>query len=71
MTNFGSYNKTYGSLAAVVILLFWLFLTAFAILRGAQINAELKHQTEIDTTVGPDRPRGQRQATMADTVASP
>ena len=58
VTNFGSYNKTYGSLAAVVILLFWLFLTAFAILLGAQINAELEHQTQIGTTVGPDRPRG-------------
>ena len=71
VTNFGSYNKTYGSLAAVVILLFWLFLTAFAILLGAQINAELEHQTEIGTTVGIDRPLGQRQATMADTVATP
>lgn len=66
--NFGSYDETYGSLAAVVILLLWLFLTVLTILLGAEINAEMEHQTATDTTVGPDKPMGQRGAYYADTV---
>ena len=42
--HFGSYDKTYGTLAAVIILLLWLFLTAFIILLGAEINAEQEHE---------------------------
>ena len=68
VANFGSYNETYGSLAAVVILLFWLYITCFVVLLGAQINAELEHQTAVDTTVGADRPMGRRGAEMADTL---
>jgi membrane protein len=37
---FGSYNKTYGSLAAVIVLLLWLYVSAFAILLGAEVDAE-------------------------------
>ena len=48
--NFGSYNKTYGSLAAVVVLMFWLWLSAAIILIGAELDAEMKHQTARDTT---------------------
>jgi membrane protein len=48
--NFGSYNKTYGSLAAVVILMFWLWLSAAIILIGAELDAEMEHQTARDTT---------------------
>lgn len=70
VSNFGSYNKTYGSLAAVVILLFWLYLTAFVVLLGAQLNAELEHQTARDTTTGPDQPLGRRNAVVADEVAA-
>lgn len=65
--NFGSYDETYGSLAAVVILLLWLFLTAMTILLGAEINAQTEFQTAKDTTVGPDKPMGQRGAYYADT----
>lgn len=66
VTNFGSYNETYGSLAAVVVLLFWLFLTAFAILLGAQINAEIEHRTGPGTTVVPSRDPGERDVVTAD-----
>jgi membrane protein len=66
--SFASYNETYGALGAVVITMLWLQLSAFAILLGAEINAELEHQTAEDSTTGPERPLGQRGATMADTI---
>jgi membrane protein len=65
---FGNYAKTYGSLAAVVILMLWLWLTAYAILLGAEINAEAEQQTARDSTVGEPRPLGERGAVKADTV---
>lgn len=71
VANFGTYNETYGSLAAVVILLFWLYITSFVVLLGAQINAESEHQTRADTTVGRDEPMGRRDAEMADTLGPP
>lgn len=67
--NFASYNETYGSLGGVIILLMWLWISAFVVLLGAEVNAEMEHQTERDTTTGPDRPMGQRGAAMADKVA--
>jgi membrane protein len=66
--NFGTYNETYGSVAGVIVLLLWLFLSAFMVMLGAEINAELEHQTAKDSTEGQDRPLGQRGAEMADTV---
>lgn len=63
-----NYNATYGSLAAVVIFLMWLFLSAYAVLIGAEVNAELERQTMVDSTIGPDKPIGHRGAVMADTV---
>jgi len=68
VSNFASYNETYGSLGAVVILLMWLFLTAYAVLLGAELNAEMEHQTKKDTTTGAARPMGERGAYVADTV---
>lgn len=68
--NFGNYNATYGSLGAVVVLLFWLYLSAYVLLLGAELNAELEHQTARDTTTGPELPLGQRRAKMADEVAA-
>ena len=65
----GNYNATYGSLGAVVVLLMWLWVSAYAILLGAEINAEAERQTAQDTTKGPDKPMGKRGATVADEVA--
>lgn len=69
VANFTNYNATYGSLAAVVIFLMWLFLSSFAVLIGAEVNSEMERQTMVDSTVGPDRPIGSRGAVMADSVA--
>lgn len=66
---FGNMSKTYGSVAAIAVLMLWFFITAFAILLGAEINAEAEHQTERDTTVGPEKSRGARGAWHADHVA--
>lgn len=68
VANITDYNATYGSLGAVVVFLMWLFLSAYAVLIGAEVNAELERQTMVDSTVGPDRPIGQRGAVMADNV---
>ncbi len=69
VTNFGSYNETYGSLGAVIIVMLWLFITALSIVLGAEINAEAERQTARDTTKGPSQPMGSRDAYAADTVA--
>lgn len=66
--NFGNYNATYGSLSAIVVLLTWLYLSAYLLLLGAEINAELERQTLADTTVGDPVPMGQRDAHAADTL---
>lgn len=68
VANFGSYNATYGSLGAVVVLLMWLYLSAYVLLMGAELNAELERQTRRDTTRGAPQPQGQRGAYAADTV---
>lgn len=67
-TEFGNFNKTYGSLGAVVVLMTWFYFTSFVVLLGAEINAESEHQTKKDTTVGEPEPMGTRGARMADTV---
>jgi membrane protein len=68
VAKFGSYDKTYGSLAAIVVFLMWLYLSAFAILLGAELNSEMERQTLKDTTEGPPKPMGERGAESADTV---
>ena len=69
VAHFNSYDKTYGSLGGVVIMLTWLYLSAFVALFGAVINAQSERQTVQDTTDGPPMPLGSRDAYAADTVA--
>jgi len=66
VSQFGTYNETYGALSAIVVLLIWFYLTSYAIVLGASLNAEIEHQTRHDTTVGDQRPMGQRDAYVAD-----
>ncbi len=65
---FASYAKTYGAVAGIVVLLMWLWLTSYAILFGAEINAEAEQQTIKDSTVGPPQPLGRRGAVAADSL---
>lgn len=68
-SRFPEFNRTYGSLGAIVGLLFWLYASAFVVLLGAELNAQLELQTETDTTTGKPRPMGERGAYVADHVA--
>jgi membrane protein len=68
VSNFGSYNETYGSLGAVIGFMTWIWLSTVIVLVGAEINAEMEHQTAKDTTEGAHKPMGTRGAQMADTV---
>lgn len=67
---FGNFNKTYGSLGAMIVLMTWFYLSSFVILLGAEINAELEHQTKKDSTSGKEKPMGTRGAAMADTLGN-
>ena len=67
--SFGNYNKTYGALAGIIILMFWLYLTAVIVLVGAELNTEMELQTARDTTKGPEEPMGERGGHAADHVA--
>ncbi|PEQ11140.1 ribonuclease BN [Novosphingobium sp. PC22D] len=62
------YNATYGSLSAIVVFLMWLFLSAYGVLVGALLNAEIERQIQCDTTIGPDLPPGERGARLADVI---
>src|SRR5437764_3402976 len=66
--HFGSFNKTYGSLGAVIGFMTWMWLSVAVILLGAKLNAETEHQTARDSTEGSPKPLGARGAKMADTV---
>lgn len=68
VSSFGNYNEMYGSVGAVVILLFWFYLTAYIFLLGAELNAEMEHQTRQDSTTGFDKPMGERNAYVADNL---
>jgi membrane protein len=69
VTHFANYDRIYGSLGAVIVLLFWLYLSFYIVLLGAEINAQLELQTAQDTTRGDAQPMGKRGAFVADHVA--
>ncbi len=66
VANFGSYNKTYGSLGAAIGFMTWIWISSIIVLLGGELNAELEQQTERDTTTGAPLPAGQRGAFKAD-----
>jgi membrane protein len=68
--SFGKFNETYGSLGAVIGFMTWLWISAIVILLGAELDAEMEHQTARDTTTGSVKPMGARGAHMADTVGA-
>jgi len=55
VANFGSYNKTYGSLAGVIIFLVWLWISNIAVLLGAEVNAEVERARELESGVPEER----------------
>lgn len=65
---FAHYDRTYGSLGAVVGFMTWIWLSVIMVLLGAELNAEIEHQTAVDSTVGRPKPMGVRHAKMADTL---
>jgi membrane protein len=64
-----SYDTSYGPIGAVVGVMMWFWVSAYAVLLGAELNAELELQTSEDTTTGPPKPVGERGAFVADHVA--
>jgi len=64
--NFGSFNKTYGSLGAIIGFMTWMWVSTIVVLVGAKLNAEIEHQTVRESTVGLPKPLGRRGAKMAD-----
>ena len=68
LSNFGNYDATYGSLGAAIGLMMWMWMSAIIVLCGAELNAEIEHQTARDSTVGQPKPLGARGAAMADTL---
>ena len=67
-SRFSHYDRTYGSLGAVVGLMIWIWISAIIVLLGAELNGEIERQTDVDTTTGPPKPRGARGAAMSDKV---
>ena len=66
---FSTYDATYGPLGTVVAFMMWLYVTVYAVLLGAELNAELELQTAMDSTRGDPKPFGRRGAYVADHVA--
>jgi membrane protein len=68
ISNYANYDATYGSLGAAIGLMVWMWMSTIVVLLGAELNAEIEHQTAADTTAGGDQPIGERGARVADTV---
>jgi membrane protein len=69
VAHFSSYNRTYGSLGAVIGFMTWIWISTIIALIGAELDAEMKHQTRRDATTGEEHPLGARGAIKVDTVA--
>jgi membrane protein len=70
IAHFGAYNATCGSLGAAVGMMMWMSISAIVILLGGELNAEIEHQTAKGSTVGSEKPLGERGAVMADTIGA-
>jgi membrane protein len=70
LANYAHYDATYGSLGAAIGLMIWMWMSAIVILLGAELNAQIEHQTTQDTTEGGTNPLGARDATVADSVGA-
>ncbi|WP_395517313.1 YihY/virulence factor BrkB family protein [Pseudorhizobium flavum] len=68
LSNFADYNATYGTLGALIGFMVWTWVSVIIVIVGAELNAELEHQTAQDSTTGPEQPMGERGAYMADHV---
>ena len=68
--HFTDYHASYGSLGAVVALLTWMYLSAYAFVFGAELNSEIEHQTAKDSTTGSPERMGERGAWAADNLAT-
>lgn len=68
LETFADYNAAYGALGGLVGFLMWIWLSICILIVGAELNAQLEHQTARDTTTGPPMPMGTRGAHMADSI---
>jgi len=68
LETFADYQATYGALGALIGFMIWTWISVMIVIVGAELNAELEHQTARDTTTGAPRPLGERGAYVADTV---
>lgn len=68
LQRFADYEATYGSLGAIIGFLMWTWISVIILILGAKLNAEMEHQTAVDSTTGAPKPMGERGAVMADTL---
>lgn len=68
LESFADFGASYGAMAAPIAFLLWVWISIIVVLLGAEVNAEMEHQTAHDTTVGSEKPMGQRGAEVADTL---
>ncbi len=71
LQRFADYEATYGSLGAIIGFMMWTWISVIILILGGKINAEMEHQTSVDSTTGAPRPMGERGAVMADTLGEP
>jgi membrane protein len=68
--NFGNFNRTYGSLGAIIGFMIWIWISIIVLLVGGKLNAEIEHQTVRASAAGPPKPLGRRGARMAETIGT-